>query len=223
MQGVKREGCLVEGCNNKHFGKGYCNKHYSRLKRNGTLETKTMIDHPKECTVEGCTNKYHAKGLCIKHYNRYLKYDDTSYTKTEKHSKNNTTEYYVWSHMKARCYNPNNKKYHRYGGRGITVCDRWKNSFLNFYEDMGDRPEGKNQIDRINNDGNYEPTNCRWVTYAENNRNRSTTKLTIEKAREIREKYKNEAITQTELSHIYLVSIAVINQIIHNKIWKEIK
>lgn len=78
--------------------------------------------------------------------------------------------YSTWYGMKQRCNNPKDPKYKYWGARGISVCERWMNSFKAFVEDMGERPEGTT-IDRINNDGNYEPCNCRWASYVEQNRN----------------------------------------------------
>ncbi len=90
--------------------------------------------------------------------------------RSRKHGMVGTPEYEAWSQMKKRCTNPKHKYWHRYGGRGITVCERWQ-EFENFYSDMGDRPEGK-QLDRLDNDKGYSPDNCRWVTSKENNNNR---------------------------------------------------
>lgn len=80
--------------------------------------------------------------------------------------------YKTWQGMRQRCYNPNHNRYHRYGGRGIEVCDRWRYSYKLFLEDMGEKPDGKS-LDRYpNRDGNYEPGNCRWATPQEQEANK---------------------------------------------------
>lgn len=85
-----------------------------------------------------------------------------------------------WAAMKARCLDEKHAKYHRYGGRGIIVCARWlgPDGFSMFVLDMGVRPDGM-EIDRIDNDGNYEPSNCRWATHKEQTRKRNTTRWVV--------------------------------------------
>jgi hypothetical protein len=87
-----------------------------------------------------------------------------------KHKMIHTSTYTIWRGIKKRCNLPSHPSYESYGGRGITYCKEWE-KFENFLRDMGERPEGM-QIDRIDNNGNYEPSNCRWVTPLENSKNK---------------------------------------------------
>jgi hypothetical protein len=80
--------------------------------------------------------------------------------------------YQTWAGMKTRCYNPKAANYENYGGRGITVCDRWRDDFWAFVADMGSKPAKGVSLDRRDGDGCYEPSNCRWATASEQNRNR---------------------------------------------------
>ena len=173
------------------------------------------------CKILGCNRKHQAKGYCKKHYERFKKHGSPFYIAQRYHGKTHTPEYKTWARMKTRCYNKKDIDYFRYGGRGIVVCDRWLHSFLAFYTDMGPKPFSKAQIDRIDNDGNYEPGNCRWATAAQNGRNRSNNKLTTQKVDEIRKKYKLDGITQYELSIQYRVKQAHISRVINNKAWRQ--
>jgi hypothetical protein len=111
-----------------------------------------------------------------------------------KHGAVNSVEYTAWEGMKARCYNKNTPKYSEYGGRGISVCERWRNSFENFLLDMGIKPSNEHSLDRFpNNDGNYEPSNCRWATDYQQLRNTR---------RNVWIEYNGERIALTDLAKI---------------------
>lgn len=111
------------------------------------------------------------------------------------HGLSNSPEYGIWAAMKDRCFNPNNLSYNHYGGRGITVCDRWINSFENFYADMGLRPSDQHSIDRYpDNNGHYEPGNCKWSTDEEQCNNRNNNRLF---------NYNNETLSLSQIAKKY--------------------
>lgn len=132
-----------------------------------------------------------------------------------------TRLYITWRNMKVRCSYPKYKWYNRYGGRGIKVCSEWKECFLTFKvwaEDNG--YSDKLQIDRVDNDKDYCPNNCRFVTSAENIQNQSTTKLDLGKVKEIRELWVEREMTQEAIGKIYGVHQNLISRIVNNKIWR---
>lgn len=94
-----------------------------------------------------------------------------------KHGMARCPEYLSWVSMIQRCHNEQATGYHNYGGRGICVCPAWRSSFKAFFRDMGSRPSPQHTLDRINNDGNYDPGNCRWATASEQKRNSRAAKL----------------------------------------------
>lgn len=130
--------------------------------------------------------------------------------------------YSVWSNMRRRCYDSSNIGYRNYGGRGITVCERWKNSFANFYVDMGDKPSPKHSLGRVDNDSNYEPNNCRWETHTQQKRNTRRTMLSEEDIPKIRNSYSKSEATIGGLAQHYGVSPGCIWAVVFNRSWKDI-
>lgn len=130
------------------------------------------------------------------------------------HGMSGTRTYEAWHSAKGRCYRRSNPSYGNYGSRGIQMCEAWINSFEQFFADMGECPDGM-QLDRINNDGNYEPGNCRWVTPAENSQNRRSIKLTRTAAKAI----KRSVRSAKELASRFGVSVWTIYDIRRGRRW----
>lgn len=125
------------------------------------------------CGVPGCTELTHIRGLCNYHYFRNIRTSEfEQFTTSVRHNKSSSPEYIAYMNMIQRCMNKNLPIYKYYGARGITVCERWLESFGNFLDDMGVKPDPSLSLDRVDNNGNYEPSNCRWTDRTTQNRNR---------------------------------------------------
>lgn len=199
MKLLKKLGSRLNKTGNSYSSWGlflcdYCNK-----------EVEKMLGHGKKSKSCGCMKDKFVAEANTKHGGR---------KKGE-----NERLYKVWWHMIERCYNKKDKDYKNYGKRGINVCREWLEyipfrdwALLNGYDD-------NLTIDRENNDGNYEPSNCRFITYKENNRNRSYNILNLEKAEKIREEYKTGKYTQRNLANKYGVTKASISYVVNNIQW----
>lgn len=133
---------------------------------------------------------------------------------SKKHGLRNHPLYVVWLNMRQRCSNPKVGCYPRYGGRGITVCDRW-NTFINFYNDVIEGYQPGYELDRIENDKGYSPDNVQWLSHLQNGRKRDYCKLNIEKAQQIR----NSNLSVSELASLFKVSQGSIVNILKNRTW----
>ena len=150
----------------KKFGK------MTAIKRNGKIGDSIAWDIICDCGTEktiSAKNLTRSKSCgCL-----VLEKQDIGLSKRKRHGfcprSGHVPEYGVWKAMIQRCHNPKNKHYNNYGGRGISVCDKWR-KFEAFYSDMGKRPE-KMTIERLNNNGDYEFSNCKWVSRYDQNRN----------------------------------------------------
>jgi len=137
-------------------------------------------------------------------------------------NRQNSRLYRIWGGMKSRCVNQKDKiKWIRYGGRGITVCDEWKNSYLLFKQWALNNGYNDNlSIDRINNALGYFPTNCQWTTPSKQSRNRITAKLNFNQVKEIRRLYKTGKYSHRLLGKKFKVASTNISYIVNNKGWQ---
>lgn len=126
----------------------------------------------QKCSFELCNNNTKTRGLCKGHYEQFRAKKPLRMLQTNElyENRRDQSEYKIWVNMRYRCNNVDGAHYKDYGGRGIKVCDRW-NDYDLFMEDMGKRPSPSHSIERIDVNGDYEPSNCKWATYIEQNRN----------------------------------------------------
>lgn len=170
----------------KRFGKLTCIEYVDV--KNGHARWKVLCDCGTIKVVEGSEMRRGSTISCGCVKRERLKLGPE---KVKTHGMSGSRTYSSWHQMLQRCKNPNNSRYHQYGGRGIKVCEQWER-FENFFADMGFVPQGMS-IDRINNDGNYEPGNCRWATSFEQSNNMKNN---------VRLKFNGETKTVSEIAKI---------------------
>ncbi len=174
----------------------------------------------KFCSVNVCDRGLYLRGCCVKHYQKLLAYGSPlAGSERFKHGLSKTKEFGIWTHMIQRCYNVNCTGYKYWGGRGIKVCRRWRTSFITFLKDMGKCPKGLT-LERINNDGNYMPKNCKWATQKDQARNRRNNVIRSKKdADEIR-KLRILGLPIKIIAKKFSSSIPVVGSIVEGRNWK---
>lgn len=195
-------------------------KRFSRLVVIGLFGTDKGRNRIWVCRCD-CGKEQNILGMCLK--NGAIKScgclrRDRMGGLNKTHGQRRTSTYRIWAGMRTRCQNPKCPEYKYYGAKGIAVCEKWQ-KFAGFFEDMGARPSNLT-IERIDSNGNYEKSNCKWATMTDNLRNRGCVKLSIEKANEIRSLLDNGNLTQYEIAQRYDIDQSVISNIHTNQYWK---
>ena len=176
VHSYKDMSCCIKDCTDKPKSNNLCSKHYQRKNIYGRADEpfRKNVIHDEKCSVENCEREYKCGGYCATHYARLkktgkLRVNDPIENRVY-HGLSYSSEKRVWGGMMQRCYNKKTHGYDHYGGRDIKVHKRWHN-FMNFYDDMAPRPSLKHSLDRIDNNSDYSPENCRWATQKQQMRN----------------------------------------------------
>lgn len=178
------------------------------------------------CCITGCGRIERSVGFCAHHYDIWNRFGHplagTLLSRRSMVATGRSKEIKAYSAMRTRCYNPKARSYSGYGGRGITVCPRWLDSFENFLADMGSAPAGTS-LERGDVNGNYEPSNCRWATSSEQMRNTRATRLTADLVVAMRMLQREEGMSVAQIARDLGVSYGAVYAAVNGISWKDVE